>query len=522
MKIHVGYAFAISCALFSCTNSKTDQPASKVSFTDTYLAPTFTDTDRIEKMKAAFPAIDKIFHDYFEKNHFPGIAFGIVADGQLIYSNAFGVSDVKMMTQTTSKTNFRIASMTKSFTAVAILRLRDEGKLSLTDPVSKYIPEVSKVSYLTQDSQPMTIEHLLTMSAGFPEDNPWGDRQLADKNEDLIALLNEGISFSNAPGLTYEYSNLGFGMLGLIVNKVSGQPYQQYINDNILKPLQMNDTRWEFTEVPKEQLALGYRWEDNTFKEEPILHDGIFGAMGGLICSIEDFSKYVQFHLSAWPPRNEDESPVLKRSSLREMHQLQRFGALLSNFKTRSGNLCPTIGGYGYGLGYRKDCNGTVSIRHGGGLPGYGSEWRFFPDYGIGIVSLSNLTYGGLGSQNAAALDTLVYIAKLQPRVLPVSSILEQRQKEIVESIQTWPENKMNLFAENFFMDFSLESRKATSAEMLMKAGKIISVGKLIPENQLRGKFVIECEEKNILVFFTLTPEKTPLIQQLDLEVADK
>lgn len=522
MKIY--YLVIAGLLLFNCEGPKTGShpETSAVLFTENYHPPIFTEDGRTDRMKAAFPVIDKIFKDQFEKNHFPGLAFGIIADGKLIYTNAFGVSDVKMMTQASTTTGFRIASMTKSFTAMAILRLRDEGKLSLTDPVSKYIPEVGKLKYLTQDSQPMTIEHLLTMAAGFPEDNPWGDRQLADTDAELIGLISNGLSFSNAPGLEFEYSNLGFGMLGNIVSKVSAKPYQQYITETIIKPLGMNDTRWEFSEVPKAQLAIGYRWEDNDFKEEPILHDGSFGAMGGLICSIEDFSKYVEFHLSAWPPRNGDESPIIKRSSLREMHQLQRLGGLYPTAKGPDGKTCATISGYGYGLSYRKDCNNIVSIRHGGGLPGYGSEWRILPEYGIGIVSFSNLTYGGLGFPNSMAIDTLLKMAKLKPRVLPVSVILLQKQKEIVDLLQSWSDDKITILAENFLMDHSLESWKKSSAKILEESGKMIKVGALVPENQLRGYFTIECEKKDIDVFFTLTPEIVPMLQQLDVELVEK
>ena len=522
MKSHLYFAL-LALSLMNCGSKENSPPAAtKVIDTNDFKPAIFSDKDRLQKMQAAFPVIDKIFEDHFEKNHFPGMAYGIVADGQLIYSNAFGVANITSNTEATSKTNFRIASMSKSFTALSILKLRDEGKLSLQDAASKYIPELAKVTSLTKDSPSITIEHLLTMSAGFPEDNPWGDRQLDDTDEELLELIKQGISFSDAPGLAFEYSNLGFGMLGKIVSIVSGKPYQQYITENILSPLGMKDSRWEYTEVPKEQLATGYRWEDGQWKEEPFLHDGAYGSMGGLICSIEDFSKYLQFHLSAWPPRNEEESSILKRSSLREMHQLQRFGGLFPENKTRSGELCPVVSGYGYGLGYRRDCKDVVSIRHGGGLPGFGSEWRFFPELGIGIVSLSNLTYGGMGSTNAKALDTLIYMANLKPRTLPVSSILQQRQNEIVELIQSWPTEKQNVLAENFFLDQSLESWKKATVKILDESGKVISVKKLIPEDQLRGTFVIEGEKKNIEVFFTLTPEQTPLIQQLDLTIQEK
>jgi CubicO group peptidase (beta-lactamase class C family) len=518
----------ISCILIILSlarcNSSTDRPAAENSSSPiaNYNPPFFQDTNRLARIKAALPAIDKIFEDHFKNGHFPGMSYGLVVDGQMVHAGAYGVADVKMMTQATTKTGFRIASMSKSFTALSILKLRDEGKLSLADPVSKYIPEILKVKSFSSDAPPITIQHLLTMSAGFPEDNPWGDRQLADTDEELVALIEQGLSFSNVPGVEFEYSNLGFGMLGRIINVVTGKPYEQYINDNILKPLGMNDSKWEYTEVPKEKFAPGYRWEDNQWKEEPILHDGIFGAMGGLICSAEDFSKYVAFHLSAWPPRNDAESSVARRSTLREMHQLQRLGGFFPEAKNLKGQPCATLTGYGFGLGYRKDCSGLVSIRHGGGLPGYGSEWRFYPELGIGIVSLSNLTYGGLGIANFKALDTLIALASLKPRDLPASKILEQRAKEIQGILSEWQQDKLGIFAENFFLDESVESRKKSANEILAQAGKILKVGEMIPENQLRGAFIMEGEKKDVTVFFTLTPEANPLVQQLDLNLIDK
>ncbi|MDZ7648162.1 MAG: serine hydrolase [Cytophagales bacterium] len=137
-------------------------------------------------------------------------------------------------------------------------------------------------------------------------------------------------------------------------------PYQVYITENIMKPIGMNDSRWEYSEIPAERLALGYLWQDDQWVDVPLLHDGAYGAMGGLICSIEDFSKYVALHLDAWPPRNTPESGPLKRSSIREMHQPWRFNNIFADAKTRNGELCPVAIGYGYGLGWRKDCNGLV------------------------------------------------------------------------------------------------------------------------------------------------------------------
>lgn len=130
-----------------------------------------------------------------KERNIPGIAYGIVVDNELVISNATGLLDIDTKFPATSKSAFRIASMTKSFTAMAILKLRDDEKLSLNDAVSKYIPEMAKLEYLTEDSPIITIENLLTMTAGFPEDNPWGDRQLDETDDMLISLIDNGVSF---------------------------------------------------------------------------------------------------------------------------------------------------------------------------------------------------------------------------------------------------------------------------------------------------------------------------------------
>lgn len=506
-----------------CTEKKIEtETIANTNSVQRYAIPHFADSAAFGNMQEAFPVIEKLYRDYAEKNHFPAISFGVIAGGQLVYSGSVGTSNIATHTAATTKSLFRIASMSKSFTAMAILKLRDEGKLSLMDPVSKYIPEINKAGALTKDAPAITIQNLLTMSAGFPEDDPWGDRQLDIDDEEFMKQISAGISFSNVPGVMYEYSNLGFALLGKIIGNVSGTPYQKYITEHIMKPIGMNNSKWEYDEVPKEQLALGYQWIDGVWKEIPLLHDGAYGAMGGMICSIEDFSKYVALHLAAWPARNETESGPVRRSSIREMHQPWRFNNLFTDAKTRSGELCPEVAGYGFGLAWRKNCKEIVRVSHSGGLPGFGSEWRIYPDYGIGVVAFSNHTYGSPGRANAAALDTLIAIAGLKPRVLPPSQILNQRKEEIVKLLPAWKEEQTNIFAENFFPDESLERRRKATRKLFEEAGALKSVKALEPENQLRGSFVLECDKKNILIFFALTPEKEALIQQLDIELRDK
>ncbi len=515
MKVFSFFVTICLAGLMAC-GPATDRTAEPVQIAGNaaYQQPVFSDTERVKKMAPAFPVADQLFKDYAEKNHFPSIVYGIIADGRLIHSGVAGLANRETNQPATTKTLYRIASMSKSFTAMAILKLRDEGKLSLQDPAHLYIPALGKLQYLTDDSPPITIQHLLTMSAGFPEDNPWGDRQLEDSDKELIELVSQGLSFSNSPGLLYEYSNLGFALLGNIITKVAGTSYQQYITENILKPLGMNDSKWEYTDIPTDRLALGYHWVNEEWVAEPILHDGSFGAMGGLFCTIEDFGKYVAFHLDAWPPRNGADDGPVKRSTVREMHQLWRINDN-SPGKNKFG---PFSYGYSYGLGWRKDARGIVRISHSGGLPGYGSEWRIFPDYGIGIVSFSNRRYGAPGLPNEQVMDTLISIANLRPRELPVSKILETRKNELMSLFPGWGDNK-EIFAENFYMDKSLDLRGKEIRELFSAAGEVKRVGELVPENQLRGSFVIDCTKMKIKVFFTLTPENNPLIQELELSL---
>src|SRR5258706_10954100 len=210
--------------LFSCAEKNTGN-VQVGAISNEYQVPYFEDSTRIESILNHKSVIDSIFSTSARTNHNPAIAYGIVVDDKMIYSNAVGYSNLEKRIVATSKIRFRIASMTKSFTAMSILRLRDEGKLQLSDPVAKYIPEMESLKYPSKDASPITIFNLLTMSAGFPEDNPWGDRQLSDTDQDLIDFVKSGISFSTHPGTQYEYSNLGYGLLGRIVSNVSGQHY---------------------------------------------------------------------------------------------------------------------------------------------------------------------------------------------------------------------------------------------------------------------------------------------------------
>jgi CubicO group peptidase (beta-lactamase class C family) len=503
--------------LISCNPKESinkEATGSSTTFSESYIAPTFVNDDRIEKIRSIAPELQQFITEHGAAENIPGIAYGIVVDNELVVSSATGFMNLENESLASPESAFRIASMTKSFTAMAIMKLRDEGKLSLSNPASLYIPEMASLEYLTADSPAITIENLLTMTAGFPEDNPWGDRQLDESDEMLMNLFSGGVSFSNAVSYEFEYSNTGYALLGNIVSRVSGIAYQEYITNAILRPLGMEQTYWEYEDVPEGQLAIGYRWEDEQWKLEPMLHDGSYGAMGGLITTIEDFSKYVSFQLSAWPPSNEEDNGPVKRSSLREM-QTPKFAKLYANATDYNGNTCAVISGYGYGLGIRQDCNGVKSVSHGGALPGFGSNYVFYPEYGVGIMAFCNLTYTSPWPFMKIS-KLLLEKADLKPRQLPVSTILKERKEQITELIQYWdPELETKIIAENFYLDKSRDRRMKEIQAVLDKAGPIQHIEMINPNNQLRGSYNIQAENGSIAVFFTLTPEKIPKVQSL-------
>jgi CubicO group peptidase (beta-lactamase class C family) len=510
---------ALTLLLISCTNQKSEvnNPDLTVrSFSESYLPPVFSNDDRKLKIQKLAPEIEQLIKKHAIDKNIPGIAYGIVVDNELIIASATGLINLDNKLPAARNSSFRIASMTKSFTAMAIMKLRDEGKLSLSDPASKYIPEMAGLKYLTSDAPTIEIKNLLTMTAGFPEDNPWGDRQLDEPDKMLIDLISNGISFSNVPSFEYEYSNTGYALLGNIITKVSGIPFQEYISENILLQLGMEHTYWEYSNISENQLVLGYRWEDEQWKKEPMLHDGSYGAMGGLITSIEDFAKYVSFHLSAWPPRSGEDSGPVKRSTLREM-QSPQFSRLYLGASDWNGKPCPGIAGYGYGLAIIKNCSERTRISHGGALPGFGSNYVFFPEYGVGVMAFCNLTY--TSPYPIQEIEHLLFdVIRLQARKLPVSDILAKRKEQVIKLIQDWDsETETEILAENFYMDKSRKHRMKEIQDIFEKAGTIKSIESLDPDNQLRGTVKIHTQNGIISIFFTLSPENNPKIQEIDV-----
>jgi len=402
---------------------------------------------------------------------------------------------------------------------VAILKLRDEGKLSLDDPVARYVAAAADMPYPTRDSPALTIRHLLTHSAGFPEDNPWGDQQLAQSEETMDAWIRAGIPFSNVPGVAYEYSNFGFAILGQVVAKASGKSYDDYIRKEILEPLQMSASTFEVSEVPRDRVALGYRWEDKTWKSEPALGHGAFGAMGGLWTSARDLARYVSFLMSAFPPRDDPEKGPVERSSVREMQQVGRSLPASAFRKTVDAPLELNVGAYGYGLGVSQSCRFGYSIAHGGGLPGYGSLMRWLPDYGVGIIAMGNVTYASFGDLFNDALAALQRTGSLQPRVVVPSPALVSAQKDVSQLVTQWDDAlAVRIAADNLFRDETAERRAARIRDLNGRHGVCRPGTTIEAENALRGKWRMPCERGWVDVAITLAPTMPPRVQYMRVQ----
>ncbi len=497
-------------------------------------SPAFADPARRDALARAYPEIDRLFQQFAADQHVPGAAWGVIVDGELVHSGVTGYRDLPSKAPVTPGTVFRIASMTKSFTAMAILKLRDEGKLSLDDPAEKYVPEMKSLVYPTSDAPKITIRHLLSHAEGFPEDNPWGDQQLADTDEQLSALIKAGIPFSNAPGMAYEYSNFGFAILGRVVANVvepsstaKTAVYTRYVTENILRPLGMTSTTLEPASVPADRLAHGYRWEDEQWKNEPLLANGSFGSMGGMLTTLSDLGKYVGAFLASWPPRDGPETLPVKRSSLREMQQVCRPSASTVTRPSPPGGFGAAsvqlnAGGYAYGLRVWQNCQFPTLVAHGGGLPGFGSYERWLPEYGVGLIAFGNKTYTSFTGTFEAAFDLLAKTGGLQPRQMQPSPALVAAHDAVSSLVVKWDDATADrIAAVNLFLDRDKAHRRADLDELHAKVGACTAgPGFDRVENALRGDWTLTCERGNVKVAITLAPTAPPKVQFLSVGVA--
>jgi len=337
--------------------------------------PATSEVAPIQRIRAAELApvladLETRLRDEQAKRKLPSLAVGVVTDEGLVWFRGFGKRDLGAGDPITKDTIFRIGSITKVFTGFALLQLRDAGKLSLDEPVAQILPDFGKVLYPTSDSPRITIRHLVTHSSGLPHttDDHQVDYTQQDHAPSEAELLHAiwGMPLDYAPGSKQEYSNLAMALAGVVVARASGMPWRKFVLTHILTPLRMKDTMFDRSEVPASKLAAGYTQVGDDWK--PVRSHWRLGAMeaaGILYSSVADLARFVQFELSAWPPRDGPDDGPLKRSSVRESQQ-RIFGE--------------------FGINWMVDKN---MVWHSGGTEAYRSALVMQPRRGIGVIALT-------------------------------------------------------------------------------------------------------------------------------------
>lgn len=469
---------------------------------------------------AVFAKVDEVFADYALDAHVPGVVYGIVADGRLVYVRGLGVQDLESKRPVTADTLFRIASMTKAFTALTVLKLRDERKLQLDALAETYVPELRGWKYPTQDSPRIRVRDLLNHTAGFVTDDPWGDRQTPLPETEFSRLLREGVPFAQAPGIAMEYSNLGYALLGRIITNVSGQPYAQTIAKSLLQPLGMQSSGFVVDEAPRERRALGYRWEDNQWRLEPTLAHGAFGAMGGMQTSANDYAKWLVYLLSAWPPRDDADAGPVKRATVREIAHGSNFPRLRLRPGRTGVDACRQAATYAMGMTAAVDCDLGLTLSHSGGYPGYGSHVMLMPDHGVGVFALANRTYAG---PTPAVWDTALALRAagfLKKRPTRVDEDLAGAYRAVAAIYQQGDVGAAgDLLAMNFLMDRDAEAWRRELADLKKKVGECDTSSPVQPTHAQAGEFTWRCSHGRVAGSVLLAPTQPARIQAIALRV---
>ncbi|MFZ5706718.1 MAG: serine hydrolase domain-containing protein [Pseudomonadota bacterium] len=465
--------------------------------------------------------VDAIFARWALDSHVPGMAYGVVADGRLVHFGGLGVQDIEGRKPVDRRTLFRIASMSKAFTALAILKLRDEGRLSLDRPAETYVPELRGWTYPTRDARRLTVRDLLNHSAGFVDDNPWGDRQQSLPEADFTAMLRAGVPFSRVPGSAMEYSNFGYATLGRIVSNVSRKRYQDYIGDALLRPLGMASTSYDIAKSPLERRAIGYRWEDDRWVREPDLADGAFGAMGGMETSAEDYVRWISFLLSAWPARDDADTGPVARATVRSIVEGSNFATGTMRAVAIGGAPCRQAVAYAMGWRVIDDCDLGRVVTHTGGYPGYGSVVVLMPDKGVALFAFANRTYAAPYVPAFRAALALQSAGAIADRVVPVSAGLSEGYAAVA---RIWAAGDVlaarDRLAMNFLLDRDAAHWKADLVRLRTAVGACDTSTPPTPLTAMGARFQWTCEHGRIDGSILLAPTPRPSIQELKLAVA--
>ena len=316
------------------------------------------------------------------KDRLGGVTVGLVSGGDLVWTKSYGAADMEKKLPATTRTIYRIGSVTKQFTALMLLQLVEAGKVHFSDPVEKYFPEVNKIQGRLPGSPPITLIQLATHTSGL--DSEPGDTAtylkgpVGEWEKVLLAALPR-TRYVAEPGTLFNYSNVGYAILGAALARAAGQPYVEYVEQRIFKPLGMTDTYFEPDDRMRPRLARGYLSEDGKLDFETAEREhqgrGYKVPNGAVYSTVGDLARFVAFETG------KEASSVLKPESLDE--SFDRLVTANASFQR------------GYGTGFQVLRAGdAVLYGHTGGVAGYQSQAFFNRKSRMGLIVLWNVVGG--------------------------------------------------------------------------------------------------------------------------------
>jgi len=458
----------------------------------------FGDPARVAKLAAAFPELDRLLDAQRAAQQIPGFAFGLVVDGALVYQHSTGVLDLETKVPVDADTVFRIGSITKTFTSLAILQLRDGGVLGLDDSLARWLPELAAIKYPTRDSTPFTIRQALMHTTGLP---PVGNYSTTRSDRgpteaDMLSGLGS-IVLATPPGARYAYSNFAMGLLGLVIERASGEPYRQWVSREILAPLEMRASYWDDSAVPPARLASPYagsppkrvalRWKL-----------GAAESAGGMYTTLHDMARYAAFQLSADPPRDEPEPAPLRRSSLRESHATQHAVDLVVTAENNARAEGIGLAWWGY-----RSCDFEQVVWHPGGTEGYRATIHLLPQRGAALILMTNY----VDTDYTKIIEPALALVRpyLPPRTLPVAAGLTRAMAGLVELYAQFSEAKYHAL-------FSQQMRDAVPAAAIVELqasltkvhGACTTVSPIAVDSPVSARFAVGCERGHLEYTVTL------------------
>jgi CubicO group peptidase (beta-lactamase class C family) len=418
------------------------------------------------------------------------------------------------------ETVYRIASCSKSFTATMLMILRERGLLNLDAPITDFVPEFVQATG-ERAYDPPTVRMLMSMSSGLPTDDPWADRQESISNETLRAIAASGVHLTSAPGTKFQYSNLGYALLGQVVESVTGRALREVVKEEILLPLDLLETGYDKEIVSDQQLARGYRKGVDGWVELPYSNAGAFSCIGGLFSNGRDLSRWIRWLASANEDSTDSSGP-LSRAARREMQQIVTAINQREDWTDVHAGADRSFG-YGLGLFSEYDKRFGQFVSHSGGYPGFSSHMRWHVPTGLGVVVLENGTYSGAWTTATRLLELVLEEDDFHLANVDVWPMAVEKAEQANSLIREWDEALANqIFEENVALDTPLSERRQHIETLIDELGGLSPTSQMLiqddkAESPLQVVWKVPAVNGALLCEVGLSPKTPSLIQTFEI-----